>query len=267
MPIKINRIILWLLVLVAIFIAVWFLIGELATLVLLFLVVFFSLILQVRLHNRTIKLNEKLNRKYFRQIEALFSIHSLVEFSAPLPVTREWAVSPDFIAVLITLIKKNRPQLIVELGSGVSTIVCAYILKSAGQGTIISLDHDEKFADLTRNNLSIHGLEDFSDVLHAPLGALTLNGRNFSWYDLDALAEIGEIDMLIVDGPPHTESPMDRYPALPLLFDRLSHKAVIVLDDADRSDERKVLEQWSQEHPELDMEFLPLEKGACVIRK
>ena len=52
-----------------------------------------------------------------------------------------------------------------------------------------------------------------------------------------------------------------------LLWDRLSQDAVIVLDDADRDDERATVEEWLALYPELTVERLRHEKGAVILRR
>ena len=48
----------------------------------------------------------------------------------------------------------------------------------------------------------------------------------------------------IVDGPPAGQNPGARYPALPLLMDRLADRATIFVDDADRPGESEVIKAW-----------------------
>lgn len=57
--------------------------------------------------------------------------------------------------------------------------------------------------------------------------------------------------MLIVDGPPGRVNKDARYPALPLLHERLNPGAHVFLDDATRPDERRILTQWLAEFPDL----------------
>jgi len=246
-----------------VFVAAWVLIGELACAVLLLLSIAVSIFVQVELHNRSIRLRAR----DYQQIESLFSVFSQIRFNAPLPKTRGSSVAPDFIALLIGMIKENKPKTIIELGSGISTIISAYSLQSLCEGTVISLDHEEKYASMTRENLERHNLQGIATVIHAPLKRMAIKGNDYFWYDVDALKSIEQIDMLIVDGPPHIENIMERYPALPLLIDRLSGNAVVILDDARRDGEKKVIEAWLKEYDCLSAEFLPLEDGACVIRK
>ncbi|MEY2831021.1 MAG: hypothetical protein RLZZ574_279, partial [Cyanobacteriota bacterium] len=199
-----------------------------------------------QLFNAEIK---RVNEISVQQIESLFSIFFTLEPKLPLPTTRGWAASPDFLKEIISLIYRQKPQLVVEASSGVSTLIIAYCLKRLGSGKLISLEHEQKFAQATQNNLSLHGLDDIATVIHAPLVEVeinnainnTKNNTKWLWYDLTKIEIPDAIDMLIVDGPPGTTQKLARYPALPLLHKKLSRDAIIVLDDGARSDEGKII--------------------------
>ena len=201
----------------------------------------------------------------FKQAESLLSVLATIRPSFPLPSTRDWSASPDLLNHLCTLVLSRRPALVVEAGSGVSTLTLAYCLKRLGRGRVISLDHDEAYAARTRALLQLHGVDDVARVVTAPLKPIALNGDTWLWYDQTALAECGEIDLLVIDGPPWTTQKLARYPALPLLYDRLAPGAIVILDDAARADERAVVARWREEFAGLACEYLDFEKGACVI--
>ena len=116
-----------------------------------------------------------------RQTDALISLLSALRPIAPLPATGGWAVSPDFLRELASLVLMKRPKLIVEASSGVSTIVIAYCLQMIGSGRVISLEHDAGFREQTLQQLSIHHLQDFATVHHAPLTDHLLNGETYRW--------------------------------------------------------------------------------------
>src|SRR6185295_577572 len=78
---------------------------------------------------------------------------------------------------------------------------------------------------------------------------------------------IEPIDLLVVDGPPGDVGDLARYPALPLLHERLSDNAVILLDDASRRDMRLILDLWLREFDNFDLERIDTEKGAAILRK
>lgn len=208
---------------------------------------------------------KRVNEVSVAQIESLFSIFATLKPQFPLPTTRGWAASPDLLKEIISLIHRQKPQLVVEASSGVSTLIIAYCLQRLGTGKLISLEHEEKFAQLTQNNLSLHGLDDVATVIYAPLVEVEINGTKWLWYDLTKVEIPEAIDLLIVDGPPGTTQKLARYPAMPMLHNKLSKDAIILLDDGARSDERQIVEQWMTELKMSHSEYLPLEKGAYLI--
>ena len=203
----------------------------------------------------------------FKQAESLLSVLATIRPTFPLPSTRDWSASPDLLNQLCTLVLSRRPALVVEAGSGVSTLTVAYCLKRLGAGRVVSLEHDAAYAAKTRALLQLHGVDDVARVVTAPLTPVTINGDNWLWYDQAGLAGCETIDLLVIDGPPWTTQNLARYPALPLLYDRLSRDAIVILDDAARSDERAVVARWRDEFGGLTCEYLDFEKGACLIAR
>jgi predicted O-methyltransferase YrrM len=208
------------------------------------------------------RLNQRQQWAY-AQTEALFSLFATVPFRRPLPPMRGWAISPDFAALIVRMILDQRPALIVETGSGLTTLVAAYCLEQVGIGRIVSLDHDAEFAAATRRLLEEHGLEAFADVRYAPL-TTTPAGR---WYERSAWVDLKHIDLAIVDGPPSIPGPLARYPVIPLLGKLLSPDAVVLVDDADRSDEQVMVTGWVKEGLILEHPQIATEKGAAILRR
>ncbi|MCB0406506.1 MAG: hypothetical protein KDD51_17115, partial [Bdellovibrionales bacterium] len=68
----------------------------------------------------------------YRQVEQLFNIHAALQVRTPLPQMRNWAISPDMGSFLIATAQEHRPHHIVELGSGISTLILATIAKAWG---------------------------------------------------------------------------------------------------------------------------------------
>jgi hypothetical protein len=112
-----------------------------------------------------------------------------------------------------------------------------------------------------------HRLQQVAQVLHAPLVEVAIGEEVFPWYDLSVLPPGPLFDLLVVDGPPGFLHPLARYPALPLLKDRLSPSPVIILDDAARQAEQTVLERWVREQGPFTVEHPPTEKGMAVLRR
>jgi predicted O-methyltransferase YrrM len=207
-------------------------------------------------------------KQTFRQLEAMQNLGAVLPANDVLPATRGWAASPDLLVVLVDLVKTGRPSLVVECGSGVSTLWLALAMRRFEiDGRIIALDHDPVFGGQTRDFLARHDLRDLAEVRDAPLESFSLEGETYSWYATGAWEDLTGIDLLFVDGPPATTGHQARYPALPLLSGSLSPAATVVLDDLVVPDMQKVLRRWLDAYPEFSSELLPLEKHAAVLRR
>jgi predicted O-methyltransferase YrrM len=207
-------------------------------------------------------------KQTFRQLEALQNLNALLPASEVLPATRGWAASPDLLLVLVDLVITGRPSLVVECGSGASTLWLALAMRKFKiDGRIIALDHDPAFGGKTRDLLARHDVADLAEVRDAPLESYDLAGETYSWYARRAWEDLTGIDLLFVDGPPAATGPQARYPALPLLSGSLSPVATVVLDDLVVPDMQQVLRLWLDAHPDFTSEVLPLEKQAAVLRR
>ena len=171
-------------------------------------------------------------KQTFRQLEALQNLNAVLPANDVLPATRGWAASPDLLAVLVDLVVAERPSLVVECGSGASTLWLALAMRRFGiDGRIVALDHDPVFGGKTRDLLARHDVGDLAEVRDAPLESFSLDGETYSWYARRAWQDLTGIDLLFVDGPPATTGHLARYPALPLLSGALSPVVTAVLDD------------------------------------
>lgn len=184
---------------------------------------------------------------YVRQTEALIQLYDRIQPRASMPSAGGWALDPTGLLTLLEIVERRRPALVVELGSGTSTLWLGYALQRLGAGRLVAVDHDEHYAQKTRTNVTAHGLDDVIEVRVAPLADAGLADHDAQWYDHAALADLKDVDLLVVDGPPQATGPMARYPAVPKLIEQLSASAVVALDDARRQDEREVLQRWSDE--------------------
>jgi predicted O-methyltransferase YrrM len=207
-------------------------------------------------------------KQTFRQLEALQNLNAMLPARDVLPATRGWAASPDLLMVLVDLVITERPSLVVECGSGASTLWLALALQRFEiDGRIIALEHDPVFAGQSREFLARHDVRDLAEIRDAPLESFSLDGQTYSWYARRAWEDLTGIDLLFVDGPPATTGERARYPALPLLSGSLSPVATAVLDDLVVPDMQEVLRLWLDAYPDFRSEILPLEKQAAVLRR
>lgn len=210
---------------------------------------------------------EKQNENYYKQIEALLSIFFCTNPESPFPSTGGWSASPDFLKKLTEVIYKENPSTVLEASSGTSTLVIAYCLKKLGSGKVVALEHDEDYAKITRDLLKSHGLSEIATVIYAPLKKFDIQQKQWLWYDISSLKDIGPVDLFVIDGPPKDTQSLARYPALPLLFENIQKGGTIMMDDGARIDETQIVEAWKKEFPNIQAEFIKLEKGAFLIKK
>ncbi len=204
----------------------------------------------------------------FRQLEALHNLYALGGVDRPMPPTRGWASSPDLLLLLATLVEREEPGLVVECGSGTSTLWLAMLLRRFEiKGRVVSLEHQQSFVESAWATVLRHDLAEYVEVRYAPLEPVEIDGTTYQWYSRQAWGELDGIKLLFVDGPPGELGPHARFPAFPLLVDKLSPDAVVVLDDLIRPDEQEVLQRWLAARPDYHAERVSLEKNAALLRR
>ncbi|MDR3256689.1 MAG: glycosyltransferase [Endomicrobium sp.] len=215
------------------------------------------------------KNNEHLN---YTQLESLFWLSKRLKIKNSLPPMRNWAMSPDVLLKLHEYITNAKPKIILEFGSGVSTIVICDALSQNNSGHLISIEHLEKFIKETVEVIKNENLSSFLDLRLAQLkiwvGEHLCNEKPVFWYDEKVIdtSDLKDIDLLIIDGPPGNTNPYARYPTLQILYKKLSNKAQVWLDDSKRKDEDIIVQTWVEKY-KLIPNFFNLEKGLVVLEK
>ena len=184
----------------------------------------------------------------------------------PLPPFYGGMARPVLLQAAWQLIREERPQSILELGSGLSTLVMAYALAANGEGHLFALEDNELHGAHTRRLLADHQLTERASVLAAPLITWKMEEGDHRWYSLMNLRTETPIDFLFVDGPAGYLAPQVRYPALPLLQERLAEGAVILVDDIQRPSERSIVERWLADFPGLRRDERYTDAGFAVYR-
>ena len=202
------------------------------------------------------------------KIQAIGEIQKLLPFRAPLRPMTGWAATPELAVTVLRQVIFNKPQTIVELGSGITTIINGYALEKYNpDGKLISLDHDKDYAEITREEINQNGLNAFVDLSVAPLKDVKVNGEQFRWYDLSGLPDKTKIDLLVVDGPPVKTIKFARYPALPLMDKYLSENCTIIIHDTNREEETGIVSRWVKEYPEFEADIRHTDKGITVLTR
>ena len=203
------------------------------------------------------------------EIRAMVNIRSLL---GPVPLNMGgWAMDAQFGELVAQTIFDIRPALVVECGSGSSTVLTTSCLHALGRGGhIVSLDHEDEYAQKTRRLLQSSfspSEREAAQVVHAPLKEYDMDGDTYRWYDVpDDVFEAHSIDLLVVDGPPEHLNAQARFPAVPLLKPYLSDSCVILMDDGNRPDEKAIAQKWT-DLLDVSIQYVSNDKGAWILRR
>lgn len=202
------------------------------------------------------------------RLQATHNLFDLVQPRGPVPPMVGYVAAPDVLLVLVQRFLTIRPSLAIECGSGTSTLFLALAAQQHGISTrLVSLENTLAYAEGTRALLAEHGVDHLVEVRHAPLAPTSLPDHDGPWYDPAALADLHDIGLAFVDGPPGDTGPQARYPMVPLLADRLAPRCAILLDDANRREERDVAERWRRQLEGFRYRHLPLTRGADLFER
>lgn len=208
----------------------------------------------------------------YTQLESFFWLQRSLRLQGSLPPLRGWPVSPDFLLRLHRWIIKHKPSVIVETGSGSSTLVIADALRQNNRGKLFSFEHLEKYGNQTWQTLIDENLTGWVDLRfgelvdwqHDHLNPVD-GDKKSRWYPLD-FDGIQQIELLVVDGPPEGTCQYARYPAVPALYNRMAVGAEVWMDDANRQDEIDICTRWAELYG-FELEFIPLEKGLACLKQ
>lgn len=197
---------------------------------------------------------EFLNRVKLEDTYALALLNPLLSGFPLVPFTGA-SLRPFCLAHIINDIVINGRERIVEFGAGISTVMIGRLIKLNKLAcALVSIEHDQAWVEVLNRLLAREDLHHCVKVVWVPLATSDLALDANTWYDTQILQEAlsaAVFDMAIVDGPPAWAAGKGkaRYPALPFVYDKLSERCSVYLDDADRAGEREVLALWHQRFP------------------
>jgi tetratricopeptide (TPR) repeat protein len=245
---------------------------------------------KVELNNLKTSMNKSVKAEVLnatKQIEAFIEVQNYMRTGKILGEMHGWPVSPDFALYFIELIETRDYDLVIEFGSGTSTVLIAKALSNvasrrqgASNAMQISFEHLERYYAKTHSSLRRQGLDAQVELVLAPLESFSApNGKIYSYYKRQAVQDcLGALTrdkklhiLVVVDGPPRTTGEHARYPAVPVVLESFPSAALdILLDDYGRADEREIAEMWQEIFVEqgrlLEITELPLEKGAVLLK-
>lgn len=91
------------------------------------------------------------------------------------------SIEPDFGRLVVDTVRLAQDRTIVELGSGLSTVLIARRLELLDSGRLFSVDHDSDFAAETRRLLEREALGHRVEIIEAPLRDQSIGGEDVPW--------------------------------------------------------------------------------------
>jgi predicted O-methyltransferase YrrM len=208
----------------------------------------------------TVLIHNRQNSEAYTQLTSIFQLRST------LPFTGGWAASSDFLHLIVHNVLNKKPEVLIECGSGLSTLFTAYALEKNGKGHLFSVDHDLYYMNKTKALIHEHGLTAFVTFIHGELKEFSAKDHSYTWYDCD-LSNI-HADMVVIDGPPNQKNQLARSPAFERILANMKDNAVVLVDDGARPDEQEMIGQWKRTAGDnWKFEYLSLEKGAFLGSK
>lgn len=185
-----------------------------------------------------------------REVEAQQQLQNTYRPEGLRPLLGGWALTPSGMLDIAQAISRDAPNVVVECGSGTSTMWIALALRETGGGHVYALEHEPAFAEETRRQLLSQGLAEYATVVDAPI--VEQNGANeiVEWYDVSGIDEVNRIDVLVVDGPPEALGGLRKH-AIEILFERFADGTRVFADDVNRDAERTMITDWINEFPSL----------------
>jgi hypothetical protein len=225
-----------------------------------------------------------------QQLEAHQALQALIgDVAAPL---HGWPISPDFALQLVRLIRDNDYHLIIEFGSGTSTLLGLRAIEKFGLHSapldpslerLLTFEHLDTYHQKTTGLVSDCSNRALLNLCLSPLGQWADATGNYSYYSgIAAIAESihalsfafqSHLKLLVViDGPPGATCHWARYPAIPIVLDAASGMDLSIdflLDDMIRTDEKEIAMAWEHQfkafgipYQRVDYNF---EKGGLLL--
>jgi len=162
-----------------------------------------------------------------------------------------WAISDDLATYITQHFEATDPKVVVEFGSGRSTVLMGGLVGDGG--SVTSFEQSPVYAEQT-----------FVEIRNMPWVNLVTTKIVDGWYAGVDVPD--QIDFVLVDGPGPCKD-RTRRPAMDKVYDKLSPNAFVVVDDANRVTAQEDVDSWLRDYPDLQHTFVPNERGMIVLWK
>jgi hypothetical protein len=150
-----------------------------------------------------------------------------------------WCAQREYLRNCIgEALRTDGPSL--ECGSGLSTLLLGAVAERRGFEHW-ALEHQPEWSARVEREAARHGLH----RVHVCTVPLRQHGH-YAWYDAPLARMPRHFSLVVCDGPPG-DTPGGRYGLVPVMGDRMPPGCVVLLDDAQRDQERAIARRWQVE--------------------
>jgi hypothetical protein len=174
-----------------------------------------------------------------------------------------WSIGEHAFAEITRDMSEQAPRVIVEFGSGPSSVRLA---KAFPDAQVLSLESSDQFAERSRAGALEHGIgPERLRVELRPLRFRRIGAAIYETYQSGPFPPV--IDVVLIDGPPHwTKRGREA-----CLYDVAASVRVggrIYLDDYGRKQDKRIADNWRRCYgPAFRVYEIATEHGVCVLEK
>ena len=181
------------------------------------------------------------------------------------------ALRPVCIAYILNEIIINQRKMVLEFGSGLSTVLMARLIKKNNLDVkIVTVEHNKEWSKIIEGYLTNEDLTQYVKIIQADLKEMETPLGKVNWYDYATVlkgVQDQKFDLITVDGPPANGRKIrySRYPAFINMTDFFKEDFCLILDDANRKGEQKIIQSFKKIRP--DLQFALVSETLAVFRK
>lgn len=180
-----------------------------------------------------------------------------------------WAFGYPALYALYRILNEFHPQNILELGLGQSSVMTLQYASAFPNVNHVIMEHDKTWIDFFEKT---HSISNNSKLMHMNIEYVTYNNvENVRVYQ-DFISKLGEntrFDFVIIDAPIGGDMKcFSRIDVLSMIPNNLNEQFVIMLDDADRMQERRTMNEIDKKFKDSGIDtkrgLYSGEKDTCV---
>lgn len=180
-----------------------------------------------------------------------------------------WALGYPALYALYRILNEFHPQNILELGLGQSSVMTLQYASAFPNVNHIIMEHDKTWIDFFEKT---HSISNNSKLMHMNIEYVTYNNvENVRVYQdfINKLGENTRFDFVIIDAPIGGDMKcFSRIDVISMISDYLSEQFVIMLDDADRMQERRTMNEIDKKFKDSGIDakrgLYSGEKDTCI---